>query len=306
MGGKKKDKDKDEDGKDKSKDQEKESGKEKKSANGKKNASAANKKAGGNVSTSGGYILPEPDRTYHVSAPAVFPPASTADEDGAEEEELYFETVPRKLQLSHLSLLTHPVFIGAIDNFMMEDECRTWVEWGEKRGFEEAKQKQTAEMAHRDNGRIEIDSPEVANLIWLRMKNFVPEVLKTGNGNSRQAVGCSPRIRLYRYVRGQRFAQHVDGSRDEPSLGGRTHFTVLVYLNGGERDSAENRVRGGETVFWKDRNGNPTTQVLAFPPTRGICLFHGHGDECMIHEGAPVEQGIKYVLRTDVCYELEK
>ncbi len=54
------------------------------------------------------------------------------------------------------------------------------------------------------------------------------------------------------YVKGQRFGQHVDGSRDEPELGGRTHFTVLVYLNGGDRD--EIKVKGGETVFWKDGN----------------------------------------------------
>ena len=53
------------------------------------------------------------------------------------------------------------------------------------------------------------------------------------------------------YVKGQRFGQHVDGSRDEPELGGRTHFTVLVYLNGGDRD--EIKVKGGETVsgWWQ-------------------------------------------------------
>lgn len=103
------------------------------------------------------------------------------------------------------------------------------------------------------------------------------------------------------YVKGQRFGQHVDGSRDEPELGGRTHFTVLVYLNGGDRDDL--KVKGGETVFWKDHDGK--RPALAFPPTRGICLFHGHGDECMTHEGAGVEDGVKYVLRTDVVYELE-
>jgi hypothetical protein len=66
----------------------------------------------------------------------------------------------------------------------------------------------------------------------LRIKGFVPEIV----GQNRRALGCSPRIRVYRYVKGQRFGQHVDGSRDEPELGGRSHFTVLVYLNGGERD----------------------------------------------------------------------
>mmetsp|Transcript_89845 Transcript_89845/g.253371 ORF Transcript_89845/g.253371 Transcript_89845/m.253371 type:complete len:223 (-) Transcript_89845:70-738(-) len=220
-------------------------------------------------------------------------------------EACYMESVPRKLQLGHLPLLQHPVYIGAIDPFMMEDECQSWIEWGESLGFEEAKQRQTTEMAFRDNGRIEVDNPEIAQLMWLRIKPFVPDVIGSGAA-ARRAAGCSPRIRLYRYGRGQRFGQHVDGSRDEPTLGGRTHFTVLVYLNGGDRDPPEQRVRGGETVFWKDRGGNPTTVALAFPPTRGVCLFHGHGDECMIHEGASVDDGNKYVLRTDVVYENER
>eukprot|EP00928_Gymnodinium_smaydae_P088236 TRINITY_DN72347_c0_g1_i1.p1 TRINITY_DN72347_c0_g1~~TRINITY_DN72347_c0_g1_i1.p1 ORF type:complete len:287 (+),score=45.25 TRINITY_DN72347_c0_g1_i1:238-1098(+) len=262
------------------------------------------RKGCGNAGGSMPYRLPPADRTVHVNAPMVLPPALLA-ESAIGEEDAYTEGVPRKLQLSHHALLTHPVYIGAVDNLLQEDECERWIAWGLQTGFEDAKQKQTSEMAFRDNGRIEFESEDIAQLIWLRLRPFVPETLKAVAG-TRRALGCSPRIRVYRYVKGQRFGQHVDGSRDEPSLGGRTHFTVLVYLNGGDRDSQERRVKGGETIFWKDRLGNPTTIALAFPPTRGVCLFHGHGDECMIHEGAPVEDGAKYILRTDVVYEHDK
>lgn len=254
----------------------------------------------------GSFRLPASDKTFHVVAPPLRPPPlpSGADDGEDPEEESYVDVAPRKLQLDHIPLLTHPVLIGAIDNFLSEDECRRWIEWGEKSGFEEAKQKQTVEYAHRDNGRIQVESDEIAQLLWLRIRPFVPASVAGSSGGKRQALGCSPRIRLYRYNRGQRFGQHIDGSCDEPSFGGRTHHTVLIYLNGGDRDiEADRKIRGGETVFWKDRGGNPTTVALAFPPTRGVCLFHGHGDECMIHEGTPVESGIKYVLRTDVVYE---
>lgn len=259
------------------------------------------------------YRLPDPDRVVHLSAPAVLPPAledpeadaANADEEPECVEESYEDALPKKLQLGHLPLLRHPVTINAIDNFFTEEECRTWIAWGEKRGFEEAKQKQNSVYAHRDNGRIEFRSPDHAYLLWLRIRPFVPEVVPSSDGKGqRQALGCSPRIRVYRYTRGQRFGQHVDGSVDEPDMGGRTHFTVLVYLNGGERDPPEFRVKGGETIFWKDHDGR--RPALAFPPTRGACLFHGHGDECMTHEGAAVETGVKYVLRTDVVYEFDK
>lgn len=302
MGAKKKEKEKDKD-QDQSKDKSKDKG---------NNVSAKKAATGAGGNNGSKFQMPDPDRTSHVTVPAISPPWARLTKNNETEtiddmagEDFEYESAPRKLQLAHITLLKHPVFIGAIDNFFMEDECRSWIEWGEQHGFEEAKQRQTAEYAFRDNGRIEMESDEIAHLIWLRMRPFVPEEIPGINGATRRAVGCSPRIRVYRYGRGQRFGQHVDGSRDEPSLGGRTHYTVLIYLNGGDRDPEEMQIKGGETAFWKDRNGNPTTMALAFPPTRGVCLFHGHGDECMIHEGAAVEGGAKYVLRTDVVYERE-
>ncbi len=39
---------------------------------------------------------------------------------------------------------------------------------------------------------------------------------------------------------------------------------------------------------------------LAFPPTKGVCLFHGHGDECMTHEGAIVEAPSFALLLADL------
>eukprot|EP00420_Gonyaulax_spinifera_P015087 CAMPEP_0197911330 /NCGR_PEP_ID=MMETSP1439-20131203/72641_1 /TAXON_ID=66791 /ORGANISM="Gonyaulax spinifera, Strain CCMP409" /LENGTH=297 /DNA_ID=CAMNT_0043533057 /DNA_START=63 /DNA_END=956 /DNA_ORIENTATION=- len=254
------------------------------------------------------FRMPEPERTLQVSSPAILPPALLQEDgDGGAEpspEDLAaaaemeaMGALPKKLQLSQCALLKHPVTISAIDNFMTEEECHTWISWGERRGFDEAKQKQNTMYAFRDNGRIEFSSPDVAYQIWLRMRPFMPE---TVGKPCRKLIGCSPRIRVYRYTRGQRFGQHVDGSRDEPEMGGRTHFTVLVYLNGGDRDPG-NRVKGGETVFWKDHDMR--RPALAFPPTRGVCLFHGHGDECMTHEGAGVEDGAKYILRTDVVCE---
>lgn len=251
-----------------------------------------------------GYRLPEPVRTLQLSAPAIIPPVLLEGNDATDEVEVAaaeaeaYSALPKKLQLSLVSLLSHPVTISAIDNFMTEDECRTWIAWGEQKGFDEAKQKQNMMYAFRENGRIEFNSSDIANQIWIRMRPFMPE---TVGSPARRLIGCSPRIRVYRYTRGQRFGQHVDSSRDEVEMGGRTHFTVLVYLNGGDCEPAELRVRGGETVFWKDNDGR--RPALAFPPTRGVCLFHGHGDECMTHEGAGVEEGVKYILRTDVVCE---
>ncbi|CAK8994197.1 unnamed protein product, partial [Durusdinium trenchii] len=73
-----------------------------------------------------------------------------------EDEGLGLVALPRKLQLQHITLLSHPVRISAIDNFFTEEECHGWITWGEKHGFDEAKQKQNSTYAHRNNGRIEL------------------------------------------------------------------------------------------------------------------------------------------------------
>ena len=42
--------------------------------------------------------------------------------------------------------------------------------------------------------------------------------------------------------------------------------------------------------------------VASIAPKAGRALLHRHGDCCLEHEAAPVTSGLKYILRTDVCF----
>ena len=75
---------------------------------------------------------------------------------------------------------------------------------------------------------------------------------------------CAISFLLVRYKVGQRFGRHIDESVDL-GAGKHTHYTLLIYLNGGfktksrnvkgvPQDSPETLV-GGETVFYGPRNG---------------------------------------------------
>ena len=63
---------------------------------------------------------------------------------------------------------------------------------------------------------------------------------------------------------------------------------MLIYLNS---------CGDGATKFEGD---------VEFAPTPGALLLHVHGDDCLVHEGAQVESGEKYILRTDLVYAATK
>ena len=57
---------------------------------------------------------------------------------------------------------------------------------------------------------------------------------------------------------------------------------------------------GGETAFYMGAYGGRV--VAEVVPVTGRLLLHGHGAQCLTHEGRVVTAGVKYVLRTDVVY----
>jgi len=183
-----------------------------------------------------------------------------------------------------------------LSHLLTNDECLSWIRFGETQGFEEVGHPAGGGYAHRDNGRIVVDDQEIADNIFLRLKPFIPAVDLSDGTNRRRPTGCATNLRLYRYRPGQRFGKHVDGSHNG------SEFTVLLYLNGGEEDSEEMEARltGGETVFYNGRND---TEVCgSFAPRAGWALFHRHGDACLTHEGKAPTTGVKYLLRTDIVF----
>lgn len=101
-----------------------------------------------------------------------------------------------------------------------------------------------------------------------------------------QLSGLNERFRFYRYDPGQSFKRHYDGSFHRPN-GEQSFLTLMVYLNA--------EFTGGQTVFY-DAHDRLRARV---EPAAGIALVFDHQ---LIHEGAPVESGRKYVLRTDVMF----
>ena len=255
-----------------------------------------------------GAPLPTAERSESISGVAVLPPGSE-------------ETWPHdKLFLSDLRVSCHSLFhdpakssVMALGGVLTEAETQAWRSFGDSKGFERAFHREGNGIAYRDCGRISVEDEGIAAAIFMRIRNFLPPTLDSHRGSALWTLrGCSSNLRLYKYGPKQRFGRHYDESVQSDDGRACTFFTVLLYLNGedarersaaakGKEDVVEHTegLRGGNTNFFHD-NG---TACCSFSPRQGFVLLHEHGDRCLLHEGAEVKSGFKYLLRTDVIYK---
>lgn len=135
----------------------------------------------------------------------------------------------------------------------------------------------------RNNERVIFDDPALGRALFQVLEGEVPSRLRLRDeGREVSACGLNERFRGYRYSPGQRFGPHYDGAYAR-SAEERSELTVLFYLNDG--------FVGGATRF--------LDLQLEVQPKEGQALIFTHA---VLHEGAMVEQGTKYVLRSDVMY----
>lgn len=177
--------------------------------------------------------------------------------------------------------------IFLIRDFLTPTECREQIAASERVGYEAATITfggQAVEVPEiRNNNRVIVDDPQLAERWLNRVRGFLPELL-----DDSQLCGLNERFRYYRYTPGQSFQIHRDGayhrSRSEVSM-----LTFIVYLNDG--------FGGGSTDFYS----NPLQRKLSVRPEVGAALIF---DPKELHEGAEVTHGVKYALRTDVMYRV--
>jgi len=171
--------------------------------------------------------------------------------------------------------------IYVVPNTLSRKECDEFIAMSERIGFADAPISEVGgeilRPETRNNARVMIDDERTAALLWHRIKAEVPAFL-----SGRQVIGVNERLRFYRYDQGQQFASHVDGSFARSS-GERSLLTLMIYLN--------EAFEGGETVFNETR----------IKPQTGMALIFQHA---LMHEGAAVMSGRKYVLRSDLMYDI--
>jgi hypothetical protein len=169
--------------------------------------------------------------------------------------------------------------IFTLSDFFSTSECADYIRMCESLGFGEAPIETSfgPRMMKdvRNNSRAMVDDSSLAQLVWERASQYVPQTLR-----GHRAIGVNERFRFDRYDPGQTFRWHRDGYFERPN-GERSRLTLMVYLN--------DDFIGGETRF----------EQSVIKPVSGMALCFIHH---LAHEGAEVKHGRKYVMRTDVMY----
>ncbi|KAI0413210.1 prolyl 4-hydroxylase [Xylaria grammica] len=146
--------------------------------------------------------------------------------------------------------------------------------------------------------------------LWKRVSPHIPSRV-----GGRKARGINRRFRVYRYVPGAEYRCHFDGGWPPSGVDRKTGayvydaspadakqsslFTFLVYLN--------DEFEGGETTFFTPSVRDGVMNAFPVRPAMGSVALFPHGDArgALLHEGTGVKRGAKYIIRTDVEFDVE-
>jgi len=229
----------------------------------------------------------------------------------------------------------------SIGNILTPEECTNIISHTEQSGLYKPAMinagfgREIYDPDARNSDRCIIDDANFANAIFDRLiqgsstgskvsngsdndnHNCIIPFIHTSSGMKWEAVGLNERFRILRYKEGNAFPWHRDGNYMRHSKE-RSFYTIMIYLNSGDGID----YRGGSTLFQFDfditkhgrgrgrerdcesesESENKAATVEYVPQAGGVVVF----DHRILHEGARVEEGTKYAIRTDVMYRLVK
>ncbi|CAI6339024.1 unnamed protein product [Periconia digitata] len=208
----------------------------------------------------------------------------------------------------------HPIVpnLRVIRDVLTPDECMSIIAAGETMEFipdapMRPQGEDTSVLAH--NFYWIVDEA-FHDRLWSRVKDFMPSSVA-----GRQVRGINRRFRVYRYIFGAEYRCHIDGAWPPSGIDPDTDayqydaspkdarqsslFTFLIYLN--------DDFKGGETTFFIPNVKDGVINAYPVKPIMGsVAVFpHGEAQGALLHEGTGVVEGAKYVIRTDVEYDVD-
>ncbi|KAI8293720.1 hypothetical protein K4K56_004111 [Colletotrichum sp. SAR 10_98] len=220
-------------------------------------------------------------------------------------------TIPLAADRTDISYQPHPIVpnLGVIKKVLSSEECKAIIAAGETVNFlPDAPLREDGDISILAHNFYWVVDPLFHDTLWSRVSAHVPASVK-----GRLARGLNRRFRVYRYVPGAEYRAHIDGAWPpsdvlpddtyvyDASPEGKKQsslFTFLIYLN--------DEFEGGETTYFLPAAREGTLNAYPIKPVMGNVALFPHGDtSALLHEGTGVRKGAKYVIRTEVEYDVE-
>jgi len=185
----------------------------------------------------------------------------------------------------------------SVDSILSTQECNAIIARAEEAGFKPALLNtgfgiEVYRPELRSSDRCIIDDIPFAEHMFERVREVLPETFEERN-TGWKICGLNERMRILRYEKGNSFPPHFDGCFRRNNGMEQSFHTVMIYLNSGGEDGS---FQGGSTVFHSRTSNENFTDYV---PRCGSMLVFDHE---LLHEGALLERGVKYAIRTDVMY----
>ena len=186
-------------------------------------------------------------------------------------------------------------FVQCLEGVVTPRECHAIVAAAEASGFDRAGFYTDSSTGApvvvesiRKSQRCIMDSAPFAAALWARIRHAVPSRLPNGL----YARRLNERLRILKYLPGDEFKPHRDGSYGTPDGTEIGQLTVLLYLNDG--------YVGGHTTYFNapEDVGHPERAVPVTPAAGAVVIQ----DQALFHAVPPLQTGVKYALRTEVMY----
>ncbi|KAF5004687.1 hypothetical protein FDECE_8829 [Fusarium decemcellulare] len=222
------------------------------------------------------------------------------------------EAVPLSTTCPPISHKPHPVVPGlsVATNVLYPDECKAIITAGEFVNFvPDAPLREDGDISILAHNFYWVVDTAFHDTLWSRISPYVPASV-----GGRLARGINRRFRVYRYVPGAEYRCHIDGAwppsgitKDDTYVYDNSPaekkqsslFTFLIYLN--------DEFEGGETTYFLPAAREGTLNAYPIRPVMGGAAIFPHGDPkgALLHEGTGVRKGAKYVIRTEIEYDVE-
>mgnify|MGYP005993166655 CR=1 FL=1 len=199
-------------------------------------------------------------------------------------------------------------------NVLTKEECQRLINISEQLEFlPDAAVSLPRSVRHNDSLTWIVDE-QTDGFIWQRIAHLMDD--RQGIFGGSKALGINARFRFYRYGEADYFKPHSDGSWpgsrvvDNELINNaypdrHSQMTFLILLSEDFTGGATRFLVNADNPVQPAKRGDNVSHVdIRTPAGSVLCFPHGMHPLHCIHSSEPITDGVKYIIRSDVLFEI--